>query len=140
MHPAAVQLTRDVYEQYLKHKGYELVGETLRYPFSGGRVISYLRGCNSHNRDNAPYWSFQVDTRILFDGLDYDPETWPVTWMFGDGPDGSYSGGLYGIEDQDPMTARKIADDILGLTDRLLEERDATRVAFEWRLKQSGRK
>ena len=137
MHPAAIKLTTDIYEQCLKDKGYELVANTFRCPFAGSCIISRLRSCNSHNRDDAPRWSFQIDVRILFDGLDYDPAKWPVTWMFGDGPEGSYAWGLYEIADRDAAMPGQIAEGISHLTERLLAERDVTRAAFEWRIKQS---
>jgi hypothetical protein len=135
MHPAAIQLAKDIHEEYLKEKGYRLVANTMRYKFSGGCVINRLRGCSKYNRDDAARWRFQIDSRILFDDLEYDPQTWPVTWMFGSGPHGRCAGGVYHIEDTDKAMPKRIAEDICRLTDSLLEERDAIRAAFENRIK-----
>jgi hypothetical protein len=136
MHPAVNQLTIDVHEKFLKKRGYRLVAKSLRYTFSGGCVISRLRGCSKFNRDDAPQWRFQIETRILFDDLEYDPQTWPVTWLFGNGPQGRYSGGLYGVEDANKRMPKLIADDIRSLTERLLAERKVTRSAFEHRIEK----
>lgn len=130
MHAAAIQLTKTIHAEYLRDKGYRLVANTLRYYFPGGYVISRLRGCSKFNRDDAPRWRFQIDSRILFDDLDYDPQTWPV----GPPPRGSYAGGLYSIEDPDKTKPRRIAADICRLTDRLVGEREATRAAFVARI------
>jgi hypothetical protein len=126
MHPAAIQLTKDIHEDFLKEKGYRLVSKTLRYKFTGGCVISRLRGCSKFNRDDAPYWRFQVDSRIVFDDLDYDPIRSPAH--------GRYAGGLYTIEDPDKTKPRRIAEDICHLTDRLLAERGTIRAAFMSRI------
>ncbi len=124
MHPAAVQLTKDIHEDFLKKKGYRLVANTLRYKFSGGCVISRLRGCSKYNRDDAPCWAFQVDSRIVFDDLDYDP---PVSaWR----PHSHRVGSLYYIEDPKKTKPRRIAEDICHLTDCLLAERDTIRASF----------
>jgi hypothetical protein len=130
MHPAAIQLTKKIHAEFLRNKGYRLVANTIRYKFSGGCVISRLRGCSKYNRDDAARWRFQIDSRILFDDLDYDPQTWPVSPE----PRGKYSGGLYCIEDQDATMPRRIADEICHLTDRMIGERVATRAAFVARI------
>jgi hypothetical protein len=131
MHPAAIQLTKAIHEEFLKEKGYRLVGNTLRYQFTGGCVISRLRGCSKFNRDDAPSWRFQIDCKILFDDLDYDPQR----KLNCPHPNGSYAGGLYSIEDPDKTKPRRIAEDISVLTDRLLAERDVLRKAFARRIK-----
>jgi hypothetical protein len=130
MHPAAIQLTKDIHQEYLKDKGYRLVADTFRYKFPGGCVISRLRGCSKYNRDDASRWRFQIDSRILFDDLEYDPQTWPV----GPQPRGRYAGGLYSIEGLDEATPGNIVDDICRLTDRLISEREAIRSAFVARI------
>lgn len=137
MHPAATQLAKDIYRVYLKDKGYRYVSRAFRYEFAGGCVISRLRGCSKYNRDDAPRWRFQIDSRILFDDLDYDPQHWPV----GAQPHGRYAGGLYTIEDPDDTKPRRIADDICRLTGRLVAERKTIRRAFRARLraKRDGR-
>ena len=98
-------------------------------------MISRLRGCSKFNRDDAPRWRFQVDSRILFDDLDYDPQHWPV----GPQPHGRYAGGLYSIEDPDKTKPRRIAEDICHLTDRLLAERKTIRAAFARRIEEHCR-
>jgi hypothetical protein len=134
MHPAAIQLTKDIHEEYLKEKGYRLVANTLRYKFSGGCVINRLRGCSKYNRNDAARWRFQIDSRILFDDLEYDPQTWPV----GPPPRGRYSGGLYEIKDLDKTMAKRITDDICRLTDRLIAEQETMRAAFASRIKENA--
>jgi hypothetical protein len=130
MHPAAIQLAKDIHREYLESKGYRFVANTFRYEFPGGCVISRLRGCSKYNRDDAERWRFQVGSRILFDDLEYDPDTWPVCPP----PGGRYAGGLYAIEDMDEAMPRRIAEDICRLTDRLISEREVMRSAFAARV------
>ena len=95
-------------------------------------MVNRLRGCSKYNRDAAPRWRFQVDSRILFDDLEYDPQRWPI----GPQPWGKYGGGLYSIEDPDKTKLKRIADDICNLTDRLVAERQIIRAAFALRIKE----
>jgi hypothetical protein len=132
MHPAVIQLAKDIHQAYLRDKGYRYVSRTFRYEFEGGCVISRLRGCSKFNRDDAPRWRFQIDSRILFDDLDYDPQHWPI----GPQPHGRYAGGLYKIEDPDHTKPKRIADDICQLTNRLVTERKTIRRAFMARLRK----
>lgn len=132
MHPAAIQLTKAIHQDYLKEKGYRLLSNTLRFKFAEGCVISRLRGCSKFNRNDAQRWRFQIDSRILFDDLDYDPQRRPI----GPQPHGKYAGGLYSIEDPDKTTPRRIAEEISRLTDRLLAERDLIREAFARRIEE----
>jgi len=132
MLPAAIQLAKDIQQAYLKDKGYRYVSRTFHYEFNGGRVISRLRACSKYNRDDAPQWRFQVDSRILFDDLDYDPQHSPI----GPQPHGRYAGGLYKIEDPDDTKSKRIADDICRLTDRLVAERKTIRRTFMARIRR----
>jgi hypothetical protein len=81
-----------------------------------------LRGCNKYNRNAKLPWSFQIDTRILFDDLDYDPQRSP----YAPGPQGGKSGGLYEItQNPDKSMSAGVAGEICTLTNIFLTEQKA---------------
>ena len=133
MHPAAIQLTKTIHGEFLHDKGYRLVANTLRYKFSGGCVISRLRGRNKYNRDTRLPWAFQIDSKILFDDLDYDAQRSP----YAPGPRGSTSEGLYEVTQAiDRDLARKLAGVICKLTEGFVAERDVFYAHFQHLLQE----
>ncbi|HSY19860.1 MAG TPA: hypothetical protein VK815_16070 [Candidatus Acidoferrales bacterium] len=133
MHPAAIQLTKTIHTEFLRDKGYRLAASKLRYEFLGGRVISRLRGCNKWNRDTMLPWAFQIDSKIVFDDLDYDPQRSPPK----PGPRGKISGGLYEIsKGGDRDLAKKLAGVICRLTDEFIGKRDIFYAHFKHLLEE----
>ncbi|HTB84461.1 MAG TPA: hypothetical protein VK742_12470 [Candidatus Sulfotelmatobacter sp.] len=133
MHPAAIQLTKTIHAEFLRDKGYRLAASKIRYEFSGGRVISRLRGCNKWNRDTILPWAFQVDSKIVFDDVDYDPQRSPPK----PGPRGSTSEGLYKIsKDGDRDLAKKLAGVICTLTEEFVAKRDVFHKHFQHLLEE----
>jgi hypothetical protein len=133
MHPAALQLTKTVHAEYLREKGYRLVANTLRYKFSGGCVISRIRGCNKFNRDTILPWSFQINSKIVFDDLDYNPERSP----YSSGPRGRTAGERYRItQAADKSLARKVAGEICALTEEFVAKRDVFHAHFQHLLEE----
>jgi hypothetical protein len=133
MHPAAIKLTKSIHAEFLRHKGYRLAASKLRFEFSGGRVISRLRGCNKWNCDTTLPWAFQVDSKIVFDDLDYDPQRSPPK----PGPRGSTSEGLYKIsKDGDRDLAKKLAGVICKLTEEFIAKRNVFHAHFQHLLEE----
>jgi hypothetical protein len=133
MHPAALQLTKTIHSEFLCEKGYRLAAGKLRYEFPGGRVISCLRGCSKWNRNNTLPWSFQIDSKIVFDDLNYDPKRSPPK----PGPRGSISEGLYEIKpDVDVKLAEKLACVICTRTEKFIARRDIFHKHFQHLLKE----
>jgi hypothetical protein len=133
MHPAAIQLTKAIHTEFLRDKGDRLAAGKIRYEFSGGLVISRLRGCNKWNRDTILPWSFQIDSKIIFDDLDYDPQRSPPK----PGPRGSTSEGLYEIsKDRDRDLAKKLAGVICTLTEEFIAKRNIIHAHFQYLLEE----